>query len=464
MKKHLIFVLSFCFVFIGGVPFGMNQLWSEPLFKFHGQFRVNSYSDYRSNKDKIGDFNRAASRLRWRPTIDVDMGEGVKLYTQLNIGHINSNLANACGSGADCFMVRHAVIQAELLDTGITGVAGLVPISDKFGDTLFSADWDYNPLALVLLANEGDIKFRAGFGKLSEGATEGGFGGANASDDLDIYVFDADFQPLGIGGSVYWMHGGSNRGSAAGSKEAMAGGGMQELDLVHYGVRYRRIFFEIVKFDAFLVGSHLNANNFFGVGAGDLTSNGVAGKLNVKIPLNGLTLGFMAIAASGDKNFGVPGTGNASSFITPMSLVGSTGYWGYTGRLTEQGTTDTGIDDWTVNLDGGGLPWSSYRNLGFGLLTIQGNLAFPISDIFSTYLGVGTYSSMDTPSGQSSYLGTDFYAEGKLNLSQNLNLEFGIDYLAAGKGHYNNVSVVTASGVAENRGITTLFSRLQLEY
>lgn len=456
MKKYLFFLVSFCFIFVWLVSYEADKAWAQPDFTFHGQFRVNSYSDIRDEKDTIGDENRSASRLRWRPTIEVKMSESVSLHTQFNIGHINSNLDNACGGGSDCFKIRHAVIQANLFDSGITGVAGLVPLSDKFGDTLFSSDWDFNPLALAFLGNKGDISWRAGLGKIQEN-TEGG-GAASPSDDLDIYIFDADYTPLGLGGSVYWMHGGNDRTSAAGSKAAMAGGGTsQELDLVIYGGRYSRDY-EYMKVNAFIVGSHLNAKEFFGVGANDLTSDGWAGKLEAKFPVQNMTLGIMGIYASGDKNFGVAGTGDASAFITPMSIAGSTGYWGYTGRLTEQGPTDTGIDDHTVNLDGGGLPWSSYANLGYGLWTIQGNLGVPVNDKLSAYFGIGYYASAETPAGQDDSIGTDLYAQGKLNLGKALNLEFGIDYAILAKGHYNNV---TAS---KSRDITTLFSRLQLEY
>jgi len=462
MKKFFLLLLVLSFVLFGGLPFGVDESSSEPTFNFHGQFRVNSYADSREDKTMVGDFNRTASRLRWRPTFDVEMSESVSLHTQFNIGHINSNIANAGTS----FALRHAVIQADLFDTGITGVAGLVPVSDKFGDTLFSADWDYNPLALIFLVNKGDVKIRAGLGTLQEGV-EGGLGGGSAlhEDDLSIYVFDADYEPLGIGGSVYWMNGGSDRGIAAGKTAlggALGGGAMQELSLFHYGGRYSGDF-EVIKVNAFLVGSNLTADGFFGAGA-DLKSNGVAGKIEIIAPINDVTVGLMITGASGDKNFGVAGTGTSSAFITPMSVAGTTGYWGYTGRLTEQGPTDTGIDDQTVNLDGGGLPWSSYANLGLGLLTVQGKVGFPITDIIGAYFGVGYYRSADAPAGQSKDIGLDVYAQAKINLGQNLNLEAGVDYLAAGKGHYNNIAAATASGLAVSRGIFLGFSRLQLEY
>lgn len=470
INKYLSIVFVFSFVMVGVVALMPDTSSAQPEFTWHGQFRVNSYTDFRGDDSSFGKDERAAARLRWRPTIDVKMSESVSLHTQFNIGHINSNTYNACGGGNDCFMLRHAVIQVDLFDTGITGMAGLVPISDKFGDTMFSGDWDFNPLALVFVSKTNDFSWRGGLGKLQEGPSEGGLGAAGAqTDDLDIYIFDADHSS-GLGASVYWLHGGDDRGNASGAKRSMAGGGMQELDLVIYGGRWSGEFNQF-KVNAFVAGSNLNADNYWG-GTANLESNGFAGKLEVKFPVQDMTVGIMGLVSSGDKNFGVAGTGTASSFITPMSIAGTTGYWGYTGRLNEQGPTDTGIDDHTVNLDGGGLPWSSYGNLGYGLWTIQGNVSVPVNDILSAYFGIGYYESMDTPAGQSDKIGLDIYAQGKLNLGQNLNLEFGVDHLAAGKGHYNNVAgavtnggvATNSSGVAQSRGITTVFSRLQLEY
>nr|MBC8524232.1 hypothetical protein [Chlorobium phaeobacteroides] len=181
MRKCL--SILFGFVLVGGLLLLPDDALADPEFSWHGQFRINSYFDFRDN---AGD-DVTGSRLRWRPTIDVKFSESVSLHTQLNIGHINANIFQE-----DPVKLRHAVIKAGIYDTGVTMSAGLVPISDKFGDTMFSSDWDFNPLAALFEASYGDLAFRAGAGQLVEGD-------AAAEDDLIIYLFDMDHDPYRTG-------------------------------------------------------------------------------------------------------------------------------------------------------------------------------------------------------------------------------------------------------------------------
>jgi hypothetical protein len=85
VKRFLISALA------GIMVFGYTSA-SAVKSEFHGQFRINSYSQTESDT-----FGRdvAASRLRWRPTWDVAFENGVKMHMQLNIGHIKENMGNA---------------------------------------------------------------------------------------------------------------------------------------------------------------------------------------------------------------------------------------------------------------------------------------------------------------------------------------------------------------------------------
>jgi hypothetical protein len=316
-----------------------------------------------------------------------------------------------------------------------------VPISDKFGDTLFSGDWDFNPLAVAFLFDAGGINFRIGTAKLLENsendmqtvtAADGTKTTTKNKDDLDAYVFDADIG--GFGASVYYLD--IQKGATA----------YQTATLTLYGVRYAGDLGG-VKLNAFALGSALDASD------AKIKSNGYAAKLEAKIPVSGMTLGAMGLYASGDKKFGST-TDTASSFITPMSLIGHHGYWGYTGKLNIQGPTDTGIDN-PVNIDGGSY---SNANLGLGLTTLQVNLDVPISDKFSAYVAGGWFQGNDAPAGVSKDIGTDIYVQGKYKIGPTLNLEFGVDYAALGAGSHMTVAANTS------RNITTGFSRLQLEY
>ena len=157
---------------------------------FHGQFRVNYYS--LSQEEDVGP-GRAAARLRWRPTWDAKISDDVSMHMQLNIGHIESNTSNARvdQSGAPAVGLRHAVLMFATPEIGGKFAAGLVPVSDKFGDTLFSSDWDFNPLTLAWLGKIGGADVRLATAKLMESDPE-------VYDDVDAYVADVDL-PMGNG-------------------------------------------------------------------------------------------------------------------------------------------------------------------------------------------------------------------------------------------------------------------------
>jgi hypothetical protein len=441
----VLLVTAFFLAVIGALS--ANPAYADPELTYHGQFRINYYAESKSDSATFGDSDSAAERLRFRPTFDVKVSEDVSTHLQMNIGHIKENTGNARtnNGGEPAFGLRHAVIQAKL-DDSWTGVAGLVPVSDKFGDTLFSGDWDFNPLALAFIGKVGVIDVRVGFAKLQENS-ENDWGVTSESaatatspavktkgklkDDVDAYVLDLDMG--GLGASVYYVD--SQKGSSLG-----------EATMAIYGVRFATAVDEI-KFNAFVMGSALDAK------AAGIKSSGVAGKAEVKMPLGGATLGVMGLFASGDKDFGKAGK-TAGAFITPMSLIGHHGYWGYTGKLNIQGPTDTGIDD-PVNIDGGSY---GNANLGHGITTAQVNFAMPLSEKMSVYLAGGWFTSNAAADGKSKDIGVDAYAQGKYNLGKGLNLEFGVDYVALGAGSHMTVDKNKA------RNITTMFSRLQLEY
>src|SRR3989337_2911563 len=144
IKKSLVFTILMVFL-LGSTALSLaaDTMW-------HGQFRINYYS---MSQDKdVGD-GVAAARLRWRPTWDVKVNNDVSMHMQLNIGHIQSNTSNARfeQGGAPAVSLRHAVLNFTTPETGGRFSAGLVPMSDKFGDTLFSGAWDFNPLAFPLV-------------------------------------------------------------------------------------------------------------------------------------------------------------------------------------------------------------------------------------------------------------------------------------------------------------------------
>jgi len=452
MSKRRIFwyVLFFCAIYASGmdIAYAVETDW-------HGQFRINSYYQ-NASKDDI--FTRGddiqASRLRFRPTLDFKWDNGVKAHIQLNIGHINSNVANArytldgSSSGDPVVALRHGYISAPIPNyTDFTLVAGLVPMSDKFGDTLFSADWDYNPLTYMLLGKVGDIELRIAHGNLDEGAES-----SHPADDIDQWFFDADTK-TGFGASFYVLN--------DNTKPTSSVTGASTTNEYYAGVRYSGKF-DSADFNAFVIYNWGERTVPASVGnPTERKNSGVAVKAEVKVPVRTARVGLLGIYASGDKDFGDATKDSASSFITPMSIVGTTGYWGYTGKLNVQGPTDTGVDTSFVNIDGGGYATNN-TNLGNGLVTIQANATIPITDKLEGYAAAGWFSHTDAAAGFEEYIGTDLYAQLKYLVWESLTFEAGVDYAMLGKGHPDSVALGAAN--QSTRKETLVFSRLQLEF
>lgn len=446
-KKILWFVSFFCVICFSGL-----EKADAVETDWHGQFRINSYYQDASKDDVFtkGD-DIQASRLRFRPTLDFKWDNGVKAHIQLNIGHINSNIANArytldgSSSGDSVVSLRHGYISAPIPNyTDFTLVAGLVPMSDKFGDTLFSADWDYNPLTYMLLGNVGGIEFRMAHGNLDEGAES-----SHPADDLDQWFFDADTK-TGFGASFYVLN--------DNTKPTSSVTGASTTNEYYAGVRYNGKL-SSADFNAFVVYNW--GQRKVPSGVAERENSGFAVKAEVKVPVHTARVGLMGIYASGDKDFNDATKDSASSFITPMSIVGTTGYWGYTGKLNVQGPTDTGVDTSFVNIDGGGYATNN-TNLGNGLVTVQLNAAIPITSKLEGYAAAGWFSHTDAASGFDKYIGTDLYAQLKYMLWESLNIEAGVDYAMLGKGHPDSVVLGVANQATRNE--TLVFSRLQLEF
>lgn len=436
MKK--LFIVA-AVIFMGVFVFAQTAPAVEHTF--HGQFRINSFlqdaSDETDFSATVGSQANVGSRLRYRPTWDVEFDNGVKLHVQLNIGHIPENISQ---SGP--VLLRHGIVSTPLpFMEGWTLAGGLIPTSDRFGDTLFSGDWDFNPLAFALIGKAGSLDVRFGHGVASEGSF-------TDTDDIDLWFLDID-SPMGFGISGYRFADYSSPGAF-------------DKDTQYYlGVRYA------TEIGAAAVNGWVlyNTGERESLTAGaDRDNDGWAASAQVKAPFGPAKVGLLVVYASGDEDYAstVAGT-DSDSFITPMSLYGGTGYWGYTGKLNVQGPTDTAIDQHMVNIDGGSAPWNSQTNLGMGMLTVQANAAFPlIEDTLDGYLGIGWYQGDDSIPGADDDIGWDIIAMGNYHFGAGLNFEFGVDYASLGDGHFDSVDL--GAGLEESRDVVLVFSRFQLEY
>jgi len=422
---------------------------AEPVASFGGQYRLNSY--YLSDKDGKG--TTQAARVRIRQNIDLKFSESFDTHLQFNIGHIRDGVFNhnLNHNGNASFGIRHAVMNYHF-SKALNLTAGIVPLSDKFGDTLFSGDWDFNPITVALLGDTGGFDYRIGYFKISEGSTEQQKTADPASvdkvDDVDAYLIDLG---TGTGAFDVGVMGllitapdhlsavtiAPNKAFASSNTNYWIGG---------------RIGTEVsgIKLNADVVYASVDRGTVTGALTGTTTDDrqGVQVRGAASGEINGVSWGLLALWTQGDKDTG----GNGTGFITPQSFVGSQGYWGKTGILNVQGPTDTGMDQNMLRTD----------NDGYGLFTIQGSLATSFNDNFSGYAAVSYFrAGKDRSATQTKNIGTDFYAQIKYAFDDSpLALEVGGDVAALGVGHFNS----NVAAAAQSRTAYAVFSRLQAEF
>jgi hypothetical protein len=437
VKKLTVLLVVFTMVFTTGPAFA-GHLESS------GQLRINNYIDSKSDNDDYDDENTMASRLRYITNLDYEVNDEAKVRLQLRFGNYDDNVwGQNLGDVGD---VRQLYLKAKLTDQ-ITGTIGLIPLDDKFGMTLFSGDWDFAPLSYVFTGNLNDISYRVGSGKLDEGLQGGKAATDGPDDDVNIYLIDVDY--MTYGGSIYYL---------AVNEDPLTGVDT-DTNLLVFGARAGHDF-GVVNVSGFLMGSLFKAKN--ALATGDKKSTGYAGKVEVTVPIGSkVKIGVMGLYASGDKDFQDASEDSAGSFITPGSLYGGAGAWGYTGNINVQWPLDTGVDD-PVNIDGGTYGGNNV-NLGMGMTTIQVNAGFPVIDNVDGYVGAGYFTLNDsTDARDEKVLGTDIYAQASWRIKdfsggETLTLNAGVDYAMLSKGHHGSA---TTAGVLEERNKTIGFAQI----
>ncbi len=424
MRKKGILFLGMAALLLAGI--GVSAAGTAPEASFGGQYRINSYT----LMDKDGAGNIAASRVRIRQNIDLKFSEEFSTHIQLNIGHITEGIgnhtANTTGTAAPGVTVglRHAVLKYKFSDAAIL-VAGLVPLSDKFGDTLFSSDWDFNPLTYALVGTTSGLDYRVGSFTVAEnGESDETTAGGKTMNDTGGYLLDL----------------GGNLGVA---KAGVMGLIIQTPNVAADGYDSNSWFGVRAEGDVTGLKWHLSGvsssvkKNIAGT-TDDATGIQILAKVDGKA--GNLGWGVLALNSSGEK-------GTKKGFISPQSLYGGQGYWGKTGILNIQGPTDTGMDANMLRTDNGGL----------GLMTIQANISSPIVTNLDGYLGAGWYQANEDNASGSKDIGSDIYAQLKYSFPNSpLALQAGVDVASLGKAAPN-------SG-GKTRTATAVFSRLQAEF
>lgn len=397
---------------------------TAPEVSLGGQYRINAYT--LNDDDGAGDI--AAARARIRQNIDLKFSEQFSTHIQLNIGHINEGIGNhnLNHAGEPSVGLRHAVMNYKFNDAA-TLIAGLVPLSDKFGDTLFSGDWDFNPVTFALAGKVDAVDYRAGWIKIVEGdETDKTAAGADTKNDITGYLLDlgtnAGIANVGIMGLAIQTPNTESDGYETNSWVGVRADGKAADIKWHL--------------------SAVNSNVDKSVGGYSATddSNGwqLLAKLDGKVDKIGWSL--LGLTTTGSDDY-------KDSFVTPQSFYGGQGYWGKTGILNIQGPTDTGMDANMLRTD----------NEGLGLTTIQASISAPLMNNLSGYVGAGWYQANEENAFGEDEIGTDVYAQVKYTFPNSpLALDAGFDVASLGKAarHSNN----------DTRTASAVFARLQAEF
>ena len=414
-----------------------------PDVTFGGQYRVNAYT---SDNDVETADDQTAARVRIRQNIDFTFNEQFKSHLQLELGHTNDNLTTTVASSrGNTVAVRHAVMDYTF-ENGINTKVGIVPLSDKFGDTQFSGDWDYNPVAAEVTSSIGPGTLRVFAANLWEGVGTGG-GSTETDNDDDIQHYQGDYT-FPIGGAEVTLSGTymDMPEAAATAKNTSTG------DHFNYGIA-AHVPMGDWAVDGFVMGSDTEQGILGTTDDGD----GYAAKLALSGKVGKASVGIMGTYAEGESD--------GSGFIAPMALAATQGYWGYTGILTVQGPTDTGIDGDSVNIS----------NNGYGLATVQAKVSYPFTSKFTGYLAAGWFGDTDA-AGRDSDVGIDFLAMGTYRFNKTLALDFGFAAAeledsvsgywrgAAGRAPSPDGSGDFNQAVGDDRDKYAAFARFQAEF
>jgi hypothetical protein len=410
-----------------------------PEVSFGGQYRINAYS---ADDDIPGQGRQTASRVRIRQNVDIKFSEQFKTHLQMELGHTTDNVTTTAGSNrATNLNVRHAVMDYTTAG-GINIQAGIVPLGDYFGDILFSSDWNYNPVAASFLVPIGSGKLRAFGGTLNE--TVGPGGETVSKDDTTHYQVDYVL-PIGQGSQL-------NAGVSYVTLTPDAGPAFRSKKNVNYGLGAQFGIGGGLGLNVYVAGSDTDREIFDPTGLrGTGKGRGGAVKVELTGKLGSGNFGLLATHASGKRD--------GNGFIPTMATVRTNGYWGYTGILTVQGPTDTGIDGDSVNIS----------NNGYGLTSVQAKYAFPLTPDLTGYVAAGWFGNTEAPTGRSGDVGSDFLLMGTYRFNKFLALDFGAGYakLKDSVSGYSNGIIGGApfnQGLGVNRDKRAFFARLQAEF
>jgi hypothetical protein len=412
-----------------------------PEVNLGGQYRLNFYSTENDfiHPAAIDNDKQTASRLRIRQNLDIEFDEQLKTHVQFELQHTSDNVSTTDrrrGGMSTKISVRHAVIdytfQTDNSLSGSNARVGIVPLQDYFRQTQFSADWDYNPLAVSVIVPVGANSLRLFAANLEEGSE------SSARDDFVHYQGD---MKIPISNEFEFVL----SATALNIANAVDGGNGWHYN---FGIGGRMDFDNGFVVNGSAIGS-VSDQSLLGVG-NDGRGVAVVGELTYSLSQG--DFGILVSHASGEDD--------GSGFLMPMAFAGTFGYWGYTGILTVQGPTDTGFDSDGINVS----------NNGYGLTSVQAKYSFPITPALTGYVAAGWFGNTDAGD-RDSAVGADLLAMGTYQFNKVLALDIGGAYAKledSVSGYFQGVQ--NPGGPAfnqargEDRNKWAFFGRIQAEF
>ncbi len=265
---------------------------------------------------------------------------------------------------------------------------GILPVSDQFGDTLFSADWDFNVGGIAYAAQRGQLDYRVAYLRLVD-TVNGGL--SELVNDGNVYTGDVNiaFNGLKAGIHLYFLDVGKSSVSPDGIEEGW------------YGITASGDLGPASLNGFFLVNHGQNGT--------DPSNTGYALKAEGGLPLGQARAGLLFIYTTGDK----AGDPVNDRFLTVQEIVGTLGYWAYTHLFTANGPSD--VNDLGLTIG----------NNGRGLLTIQAKLSSPLVERLSGEMVVGYFQAAEDNATGDNDMGTELAGMLTYAMAQNLNLQAG---------------------------------------
>jgi hypothetical protein len=318
-------------------------------------------------------------------------------------------------------------------------MAGILPLSDEFGDTLFSADWDWNVGGVSWLGASGGSRWRVAALNLVDGI---------GSSDPDTIAHNGT---LLIGDYARR----AERPSASGEWAIDWGAHVYALivqeNLPLGGTRDVWLGPTVTLRNDDLAVNLFAILNTGDLGVGTLASNGtvISGFTNddarghTGIALRaeaetGLWRGRLkgqVLYATGDRDGEVD-----RRVTTPMNLFGASGYWGYTHIFTANGPSD--VNDLGLDIGNGGA----------GLFTAQVLGRMPLTERVGLDLSAGWFRA-DEARNAGRDMGYELGGALRVNLSRPLTLDAGLATAKLGDFFGRDAD-----------RIHEVFCRLQLQY